>query len=290
MNIENIFVQKNHLCNFGRMELIINACVKADTVTLFSAFLKRDIKIDFFVPTQFEITAEMSLLLINDGQDMPAMNFTGMLNKLCFEKKLKPLLCVAISANEERKMEYGVAAEKDYVRRGAKAGLYTEFIVKELLPFTYNKFKVKKFTEAAFAGFSLGGLSALDIVWNHPDIFSKVGVFSGSLWWRSKDEDDDTYRDHEHRIMQQQIRNGKLPAGLTFFFQCGKLDEAEDRNNNGIIDAIEDTYDTIHEIINKGCGFEDIAYLEIEDGRHDVPTWGRAMPAFLKWGWGKEKG
>ena len=31
---------------------------------------------------------------------------------------------------------------------------------------------------------------------------------------------------------------------------------------------------------------DDIQYRNYEDGRHDVKTWGSAMPAFLKWGWG----
>jgi hypothetical protein len=30
-----------------------------------------------------------------------------------------------------------------------------------------------------------------------------------------------------------------------------------------------------------------MVYLEFEDGRHDVPTWGRAMPEFLRWGFSK---
>jgi enterochelin esterase-like enzyme len=31
---------------------------------------------------------------------------------------------------------------------------------------------------------------------------------------------------------------------------------------------------------------EDIIYVNFEDGRHDIATWARAMPQFLKWGWG----
>ena len=31
----------------------------------------------------------------------------------------------------------------------------------------------------------------------------------------------------------------------------------------------------------------DIFYWEMKEGRHDIPTWGKAMPEFLKWGWGK---
>jgi len=44
----------------------------------------------------------------------------------------------------------------------------------------------------------------------------------------------------------------------------------------------------------KEKGYEpgkDIEYLELSDGRHDVPTWGKAMPVFLRWGWGmKDEG
>ena len=33
---------------------------------------------------------------------------------------------------------------------------------------------------------------------------------------------------------------------------------------------------------------QDIKYINYEDGKHDVETWGKAMPAFLLWGWGKK--
>ena len=52
---------------------------------------------------------------------------------------------------------------------------------------------VASFKEKSFCGFSLGGLSALDIVWNHPTEFTKVGVFSGSLWWRTVSQSDPSF-------------------------------------------------------------------------------------------------
>ena len=65
------------------------------------------------------------------------------------------------------------------------------------------------------------------------------------------------------------------------------MDEVMDRNNNGIIDSIDDTLDLIKELEAKGYDpQQDIYYLEMTDGRHDIPTWSRAMPAFLQWGWG----
>jgi enterochelin esterase-like enzyme len=33
---------------------------------------------------------------------------------------------------------------------------------------------------------------------------------------------------------------------------------------------------------------ESVRYLEIEGGKHEVSTWAKAMPQFLRWGWGKK--
>ena len=61
-----------------------------------------------------------------------------------------------------------------------------------------------------------------------------------------------------------------------------------DRNNNGIIDSIDDTLSLIDDLKSLGYKNDDIAYINYEDGRHDVATWARAMPVFLEWGWGRE--
>lgn len=275
-----------YFCTFDRMNTEKDLDSRVIGSVISSSYLKRDVIIDFYLPGGISDYTEASLLLINDGQDLPQLNLQAILDQLYASKSLLPMVFVGITAGPERKSEYGVAAQPDYLGRGDRANQYTHFIVDELLPTIYSKLEVSHFKDIGFAGFSLGGLSALDIVWNYPQIFSKVGVFSGSLWWRSKDQDDVSYSDDADRIMQQQIRNAALRPGLQFFFQCGALDEAQDRNKNGIIDAIDDTRDHVQELLKKGYRPEDIAYLELDDGRHDVATWGKAMPVFLKWGWG----
>ena len=167
----------------------------------------------------------MSLLLINDGQNMKELGLASILENLYAEKAITPLLCVAIHAGSQRKMEYGVASQTDYLGRGAKAGFYTSFILRELLPFIRDTYKITSFKERAFAGFSLGALMALDIVLNHPEKFTKAGLFSGSFWWRSIDQTEKEYDDDQHRIMHQEIRKGSYHPGLKFFFQCGNMDE-----------------------------------------------------------------
>ncbi|MFT3677382.1 MAG: alpha/beta hydrolase-fold protein [Chitinophagaceae bacterium] len=269
------------------MQLLNVPGLMVENCQIESLHLQRTVEIDFYLPTHVSHPEEMSLLILNDGQNMEEMGFAGILSELYTAGAIRPLFCAAVHAGTDRKMEYGVSSQSDYLGRGALAGQYTSFILEELLPHIRQTYAIRSFAEQACAGFSLGGLMALDIVWNYPALFTKAGVFSGSLWWRSIDQDQAEYDDQQHRIMHQVIRQGTYHPGQRFFFQSGNMDETNDRNNNGIIDSIDDTLDLMQELVNKGYDREkDMYYLEIADGRHDIPTWGRAMPVFLKWGWG----
>ena len=259
-----------------------------DSHVLTSEFLERDVIIDFYLPPGEAIPSkELSLLLINDGQDLVTMDFYRILDSLYESGSIAPLLCVGIHCGADRRNEYGVAGILDYKGLGAKASLYTRFVFEELLPFIRSEFSFHSFKEKSFCGFSLGGLTALDIVWNHAKEFTKVGVFSGSLWWRNMCQNSPGFDENKHRIIHNEIRNGQYASWLKFFFSTGTLDETADRNRNGIIDSIDDTLALINELVKKGYNpRSDIRYLELNDGRHDVATWARAFPEFLKWGWG----
>lgn len=270
---------------FESMHMERRGTILTEIIEIESALLQRWVKIECFLPTSVCDPSSLNLLLINDGQDMERLGLASILENLMNSNQIQPLLCVAIHAGN-RLMEYGTAGKLDSMGRGFKAELYTQFIFQELIPFLHAEYLIPSFREKSFAGFSLGGLSALDIVWNHPHEFKKVGVFSGSLWWRTKNMDDG-YNEDTDRIMHAQVRNGNYAPGLKFFFEAGALDEAMDRNYNGIIDSIDDTLALIKELMKKGYdSLEDIRYLELQEGRHDVETWSKAMPEFLKWGWG----
>jgi enterochelin esterase-like enzyme len=255
--------------------------------SLESKALSRTVKFDIYKQAGFLPDANSSLLLCNDGQDLQTMNFGAIVDSLFGENKIRPLIIVGIHCGDDRLNEYGMAYGPDYQGRGSKGSLYRQFVMEELLPFLNQEMNVEKFAEYAYAGFSLGALSALDIAWNHPQLFSKIGVFSGSLWWRSKSQKAKDYNPDTDRLMHRQISLASYQPGMKFFFQCGELDETEDRNRNGVIDSIDDTFDLMKILIRKGYKEgPDIKYLQLPDGSHDVPTWARALPVFLEWGWG----
>ena len=255
-------------------------------ITINSALLNREVTCTLIMPDEQEITEPLNLLLLNDGQELENLQLLATLEQLYNTNRIKPVFVVAIHAGEDRIQEYGVAGKPDFKKRGSKAAVYTEFIKTELLPQIKEQTGISDFEATAFAGFSLGGLSAFDIAWNNSDVFDKVGVFSGSFWWRSKDLAKG-YTDAD-RIMHSVIRNTSSKPDLQFWLQTGTKDEATDRNKNGIIDAIDDTIDLIKELETKGYTRPaDIQYVEIVGGTHDTATWGKALPRFLIWAFGR---
>lgn len=258
-----------------------------ENLLITSAYLKREVTCTLFTPNRFNELSKINLLLLNDGQEAVKLKLNTILEDLYDRNQILPTLVVAIHAGE-RIQEYGTTGMLDFKGRGSKAAAYASFITQELVPKLQELIGMRIFNTIAFAGFSLGGLSALDIAWHHPDIFDKVGTFSGSFWWRSKDLTDG-YRDEHDRIMHKIIRQKQHQPDLKFWFQTGTKDELADRNLNGIIDSIDDTIDLIKELECKGYTRPaDICYLEMVNGRHNIETWAAAMPKFLRWSCGQQ--
>lgn len=230
--VQHISVQKNH--------------------RIHSKHLNRDVVYDVILPQVFNTDKNLNkVLFMNDGQDMEALRIEQILQNLYQNNEIEPFVLVAIHTNENRIKEYGTAAMADYKNRGNLAGKYNQFIIEEFLPYIRKKYHTSlNQADNFFCGFSLSGLSAMDITWNNPAFFSKVGVFSGSFWWRKKAYEEG-YDDDSDRIMHNIIKEGKYQVGQKFWFECGTDDEKDDRNNNGIIDSIEDTLDLITELENQ---------------------------------------
>jgi enterochelin esterase-like enzyme len=196
-------------------------------------------------------------------------------------------MVVGIHAGD-RMRDYGVAGNPDYLGRGDKADLYAAFITDELYPYVKKKAGVRKFASVVMAGCSLGGLSAFDIAWNHADLIDKVGVFSGSFWWRDLDAQSPVYNDSTDRIMLSVTRSSVKKPHLQYWFYAGGKEEESDRDKDGIIDVEDDTQDLISIIESKNvCPPDDIEYNEDPEGKHDYPYWSKQLPFFLTWAFGK---
>lgn len=242
--------------------------------------------IDLISPKEENLsTTALPLLLLNDGQDLAALGFLECIDKLQEQSRLKPFVTLAIHAFD-RLNEYGVSGIPDYSDRGSRAHLYHLFLKDELigkiipaLGYSHNA------SITMMAGCSLGGLSALDFCWQHPDLVSIVGAFSGSFWWRSKALDNGyTQAD---RIMHKRIRDTLICPDISIWLQAGTHDEQNDRTGSGMIDTIADIHDLMSELRDHRFTAENLAYYEVSGGEHTQKTWGQALPVFLEWAFNK---
>ncbi len=240
-----------------------------------------------FLPPEYDPHANgdrsYKVLYVNDGQDMPAIKMAETLAALIAHHEIEPLIVVAIHATRDRLQEYGTAGVPNARGQGKKARKYSFFVLDEVLPYINRRYRTLTGpANTAIMGFSLGGLMAFDLAWNHPDVFGAVGVFSGSFWWRT--DDADLHARQESRIMYRRVRDAESPGCVRMWFEAGTRDEKADRDNNGVIDAIQDTTELMDELERKGFrrGL-DMLYVQVEKGEHHQRTWGFILPYFLRW-------
>jgi enterochelin esterase-like enzyme len=259
-------------------------------LTIRTGLLKREVTVELILPAGCENThIKYPLLILNDGQDNEAVDLLKTLERLAQKGFMRDIIVAGVHAGD-RLQEYGVSSKPDYQKRGSRARQYTRFVIEELMPYLIDRYPVSQLAvDHAIAGYSMGGLSAVDIAWSYPKVFSKAGAFSGSFWWRKRDTKSRLYSDERDRILHLEIRNGKFKRGLKFWFQAGTHEEKSDRNHNGVIDAIDDTLDLIVELTKKGYRpYHDIRYVETPGGEHNHNTWKKVMPDFLLWAFGKK--
>ena len=117
-----------------------------------------------------------------------------------------------------------------------------------------------------------------------PDKINKVGVFSGSFWWRDKSSEDSTYTDEKNRIMYAKLKASRKKPGLAYWFYAGAAEEKGDRDKDSIIDVIDDTKDIINLLEKKNLVLPGgMVYKELPNGIHDYISWSTVFPEFLVW-------
>ena len=127
----------------------------------------------------------------------------------------------------------------------------------------------------------LGGLTSFYLAWQYPDVFGIVGAFSPAFWWCT---DDQPGNELNSRVIPTLVQSGKKRPGLRMWFEAG-TDELpySDIDQNGVIDVIQDVQDVWDLLVQKGYQANtDMVYKQIEGGQHDLSTWKKVLPDFLR--------
>ncbi|MBP6802604.1 MAG: esterase family protein [Chloroflexi bacterium] len=268
-----------------RREARLLATVEVVEVADFaSRYLDNKRPLHIFLPPHYrETQTRYPVLYLNDGQDVGQLRLRETLARLMAHGRIQPLIVVAIPTTADRLQEYGTAVAANAQGLGSLAAQYNRFVVEEVRLWVNQEFRTETdAAKTAVLGASLGGLAAFDLAWNHPDVFGAVGVFSGSFWWRAGEAE--TAVPAGRRIAHSLVRQGRHHPGFRAWFQAGTRDERDDRDNNGVIDAIQDTLELMDDLRALGvANGRDLVYVEVVNGRHDYATWSQVLPDFLLW-------
>lgn len=257
--------------------------------------------------------ARYPVLYVNDGQDMEAVGLRPTLQQLYARREIAPIIVVAIRMPPDRMGAYGlsdraharsVVAGTKYGPVGAKAHDYSEWVVRSLVPWVDAHYRTQRHPHGrAMLGWSLGALNAFSLGWQYPEVFGRVGAFSPSFWLSAAREDAESVQ--RTRLAQRMVDAGPAPRALKLYFAVGTREETDDRDGDGLNDAIDDTRDLVlgfqeTEAPLKGLAQQgyrvatgdatatdaDATLQLLPDGEHNQAAWRRMLPGFLRWAYG----
>ncbi len=156
--------------------------------------LNRKRTIRMYYPPDYSSGKRFPVIYMHDGQNLfdESTAFSGEWN---VDETLDSLytyygfscIVVGIYHGEKERINELSPWVNDSLKLGGDGDKYAKFIVKTLKPFIDSHFRTLPDRDnTAVIGSSMGGLMSLYMALEYPDIFSKAGVFSPSLWFSPK--------------------------------------------------------------------------------------------------------
>jgi len=153
---------------------------------------KRTIRMYF--PPNYSSGNRFPVIYMHDGQNLfdDATSFSGewkvdeILDSLYKYHHFSCIVVGVYNGESQRLNEYS-PWHNDSLNIGGDGDKYAKFIVKTLKPFIDSHYRTLTDREnTVIMGSSMGGLMALYMALEYPDVFGKAGLFSPSLWLSPK--------------------------------------------------------------------------------------------------------
>ena len=253
--------------------------------------------------------ARYPVLYVNDGQDMRAVGMRDTLQQSWAEAAIRPLIVAAIDMPPDRMAGYGLfdrasgsalVAHTRHGDIGANAQRYAAWLVGTLVPALDARYRTRADADGrALLGWSLGAASAFGIAWQYPEVFGRVGAFSPSFWLSSE-------RGDAAAVQRTRLAQGMVEAGRAdprrrqrtrWWIAVGDHEETDDRDGDGVNDAVDDARDLALALQRDGGADldwslrperrEPVAFALVAGGEHNPAAWKRMLPEFLRWAYGR---
>jgi predicted alpha/beta superfamily hydrolase len=183
--------------------LLLSLQSKAQNVTLFnhisnevitvpSKVLNQERQIYIHVPKQDSTnpTRTFPVLYLLDGENHFHI-LSAYIDYLSHYEIIPPIMVVGIISKDRRKDLTPIKSTIDYFGKIDSAyntsggnEFFFKFIQEELMPYIETNYKAGSYK--IFAGHSLGGITTINCMLTHPDMFNAYIAISPSLWWGNK--------------------------------------------------------------------------------------------------------
>ncbi|WP_207435186.1 alpha/beta hydrolase-fold protein [Sabulibacter ruber] len=155
--------------------------------TLHSTILKEDREIWVYVPKSSDVHTRYPVMYLLDGKDF-FHSVTGMVDEMSSVGKMPKMIVVGILSKDRgseltptpSKFSRDGMVDPDFKNSG-RGEKFISFIQKELMPFVESRYRTAPYR--MFVGHSLGGLTVLHALVNHPALFNSYVAIDPSVWW-----------------------------------------------------------------------------------------------------------
>lgn len=227
-----------------------------------------------YVPPQylFEPERRFPVLYLQDGQnvfDGATAFIAGMewevdeaAQKLIGEKRIEPLVVVAIDNGGERRADEYLPTRDPRIGQGGAADVYGRMLVEELKPWIDGTYRTRPGREStAIGGSSFGAIASLYLGLRHAETFGGIAAVSPSVWWDGE---------------------------WVLRFVAGLASKPETRvwvdvGTGEGPRAVPDTRKLKDALVARGWQEGvDLRYVEAEDAPHNEAAWARRVPGILE--------
>jgi len=220
-------------------------------------------------------TRRYPVLYLNDGQNLfePSTSFTGVewqvdetAERLIREGQVSPMIIVGIdNTGKDRLREYMPHRSLTPRMLRVQGYRYPEFLIKEVMPFVAQNYRVAVGPEnTGLGGSSLGALISLYTAAVHPGWFGRLLLESPSLWASNR------------QIIKESRRVRQWPERI--FLATGTAEAGREDRDRSMVDDVRELA-----AIFRRAGLNDHRLrLLVEEGAiHHESAWARRFPEAL---------
>ena len=208
------------------------------------------------------------VLYLQDGQNVfdAATSFSGeewradeTATRLILEKKIEPLIIVAIANTKHRMDEYTLDRDETH-HAGGGGRDYMRFVVEEVKPFIDKTYPTRPGRNStAVGGSSLGAVISLEICSHYPDHFGNCLAMSPALGWA------------DYALLKRMQRDHDWVKDCRFWIDVGTAEGSTPANYNAMLGGLlllESRL--IKSGARKGLDYD---LIVVKDGKHNEQAW-----------------